>query len=48
MYPRDPYGDPRDYVTEVREILAGTVPLSPTLAHCQALLRAVLRHEEPA
>ncbi len=46
MYPRDPYGDPRDYVTEVKEIINGTLPLSPTFEHCQALLREVLERKE--
>ena len=43
MVTRDPYGDPRDYLAEVQQILQGQLPLSPTLAHCQALLAFLWR-----
>ena len=45
-FPRDPYGDPRDYAGESRLIVDGHLPLSPTLAHCLARLRDVLTRKE--
>ena len=45
-FPRDPYGDPRDYTAESRAMIDGQLPLSPTLAHCLALLRDVLSRKE--
>lgn len=41
-YPRDAYGDPRDYALEARQILNGELVLSPTQEHCLALLVDIL------
>ena len=45
-FPRDPYGDPRDYATESRWIVEGSLHVSPALHHCLASLRDVLTRKE--
>jgi hypothetical protein len=36
-YPRDEYGDPRDYATEAKMMLRGMSGLLPTLEHLRGL-----------
>ena len=45
-YPRDPFGDTRDYALEARQIINGELALSPGPEHCRALLINVLQQED--
>jgi hypothetical protein len=36
-YPRDEYGDPRDYAMEARMMLKGLTGILPTLEHLRSL-----------
>ena len=45
-YQHDPFGDPRDYALEARQIVNGELALSPGPEHCRALLEDILRREE--